>query len=115
MIYQPEKIEIVKRCHQIFSDPRTFNEILLDILPRKSLDYTDMSFDNVGFSAMKSKGHSKISLDDLSERQNKGYSSIVLSSGEASQSERLHGTCIDEVTSKQLPVEQGEHCKDDTE
>lgn len=105
-----KKIEIVKRCHQIFPDPRTFNEILIDILPRKSLGYTDMSFDNVGFSAMKSKGHSKISLDDLSERQNQGYSSIVMSSGEASHSEMLHGT--NEITSNQLPVEQGEHCKD---
>lgn len=91
----------------------TYNEILLDILPRKSVGYTDMSFDNVGFSAMKSKGHSKISLDDLSERQNQGYSSIVMSSGEASHSERLHGT--DEVTLKQLSVEQEDFIQDDTE
>lgn len=92
---------------------QTYNEILLDISPRKSLGYTDMSLDHVGLSATKAQGHPEISLDDLSETQSQGYSSIAMLSGEASHSIRLHGT--DDVTSKQLPVEQEEHCKDFTQ
>lgn len=92
---------------------QTYNEILLDLSSRKSLGYTNISLDNVGSSAMKSQGHPENSLDDLSERQSQGYSSIAMLAGEASHSEKLHGT--DEVISKQFPIETKEHCKDFTQ
>lgn len=92
---------------------QTYNEILLDISSRKSLGYTNMSLDNVGSSAMKSQGHPENSLDDLSETQSQGYSSIAMLAREASHSEKLHGT--DEVISKQFSIETKEHCKDFTQ